>query len=611
VNRKQSSHDSHLTANVLRFTAYDLRFTGSKMNNFKRLIFISLMVVIGVADVLVYWNQHIYNRADNIENSANKIKLLRKANQIYPYNDSVYYELGKAYFDLALAGVTEGKIDKASLQRSIWNFKQAVGLNPASAFIHFNLAQSLLFLNYLTSSSTAAPFDEYKKAAILAGHRSQIYYEVGKKFLSLWPQLSKGDKDFTLNILKKIAAEKNRERLNSLMHVWEMNVKDYKVMEAVLPEDEQIYRMYASFLGEKALSMAERHKVLAEAEFMAFKQARDDYESAQNDFLYLNVEEAVGRFRACLNRLDKIKFYQKFIDEKPIDPEEFRELRRSSYLYLAKCGLEEDKGLTEVKDLLVEYLNLEKRVAAVRELESYLRERGLIDDNLRQSVSDLDRLSLQILIYFKQNRYSDIMRLGNILRKSFVVVQESNKKDYVKILQLIGDSYLKADYIYDASEFYQKALKIEPNNMETLLRLAESYKRRREERKMAGINYRVRKLLSARNINIGSSGAEIDRGQKFSRELTFDGSRINLDLYFKAGSRGGAGIRGAGGTTAAALEGVRPLVAVFFNGQVVWEGYLKAGVVRVPLETRVGKNELVIVPVNLPVRVLRIRWGKS
>jgi hypothetical protein len=70
------------------------------------------------------------------------------------------------------------------------------------------------------------------------------------------------------------------------MQIWDMNVKDYGVMEKILPEYAEIYRMYAQFLGEKSLSLTERHKILARAEFLEFEKAKGECYSGENEFLY-------------------------------------------------------------------------------------------------------------------------------------------------------------------------------------------------------------------------------------------------------------------------------------------------------------------------------------
>ena len=191
----------------------------------------------------------------------------------------------------------------------------------------------------------------------------------------------------------------------------------------------------------------------------------------------------------------------------------------------------------------------------------------------------MGRLSFQVLLYYKQNRYRDIVRVGRIFQQSFVVVPEGKRKEYVKVLQLLGDSYQKVDFIYDAGDFYRKAAEVEPENLGTLLRLRENYERLNEERGIREVNERIGKIVSQREVMPETSS--IGKGERFFHRFILDRGKIILELNFGD-----------------IQEGMVPLVSVYFNGDVVWEDYLKGGLVSLPLESRVGENTLEIVAVN-------------
>lgn len=578
------------------------------MNKLKRIIFILAVIVIGGINILIYWNSHLYYRSEKIEDNEKKIKILERANRIFPSNDLVFYELGKAYFDLGIGSLNDKALSEAYLRKSIVGFARSIRINPASFFSHFNFAQSLLYMSYISPAFDINSYDEYRKAALLAGHNSQVFYEVGKIFLSRWPELSEKDREFTLEILRKIVSGKEREKLQTLMQVWDMNVKDYAVMVKILPEDAAVYRLYAGFLGEKSLSVEMRQEMLARAEFLEFERAKSDYHSGENEFLYFRLKEAIKHFESCVNTLERISFYQSLAHQALIDSSKFVDLQKSALLNLAKCLLEEGRELGEVEGYLRRYLGMEDEVAAARELESYLKDRGLIEGELGASFDDLDRISFQMLLSFKQNRYRDIMSVGRLLRESFLVVPEVRKRSFVEILQLVGDSYQKADYIYDALEFYQKALEMDSDNLETLLRIRHNYERLNDEEKIRIINERIEELLTPAEIELKKS--QINKGRSFSHALSLDGKKIILDLHFGDGRE--------------RIEGAAPLISVFFNGRVVWDDYLKSkeeeveeeeeregrgevdNVISLSLKSKIGKNMLVVVPVNRSVNLLKI-----
>jgi hypothetical protein len=57
------------------------------------------------------------------------------------------------------------------------------------------------------------------------------------------------------------------------------------------------------------------------------------------------MTEAIKHFSASLNVLGNIKFYQALKGEALIDLREYADLRRSTYLNLAKCRVEETRSL--------------------------------------------------------------------------------------------------------------------------------------------------------------------------------------------------------------------------------------------------------------------------
>ncbi len=559
------------------------------MNNFKRMVLILAVVIIAVVDILIYWDIHLYNEAQEVENSEKKIIILKKTIDFYPENDLVFYELGRAYFDLGFDNLSNSAQSIEYLQESIKNFKQSLKINPASYFSHFNLAQSFLYLSYLSASFNTSSQDEFKKAAILAGENSQIFYEVAKVFLSRWPELSDEDKNFTLDIMRKIVSGKDKERFLSLLYFWAMNIKDYNVIEIILPEDPQIYRIYAKFLGEKSLYLEQRQKYLAKAEFLEFEKAKEEFDLGENEYFYFRLQEAFNHFRSCLGILKQLKFYHFLAQNSPIDHSEFNELQKSASLNLAKCQIEKGEKFEEIEKYLQNYLRLENQLSDLGDFESYLKNRDFIGQELEESFSDLDHLYFEILLYYKQDRYREIMRAGRLLEKSYVVIPEDKKDTYMGILNLIGDSYQKIDYIYDAGEFYQRALKVDPDNLESLVRIRRNYERMNADERIREINERIQRTLSPREAVI--KDVLLKKGRGLSRTLILDGRKKVIDLHFNPG-----------------VKGIIPLITVFFNGRLIWEDYLKTEILSIPVESELGENSLQIEAVNRPVNIIGIGW---
>jgi hypothetical protein len=181
------------------------------MSILKRIALILALVVVAGVDILIYWNTHLYYRAKEIKNDEKMIVVLEKANQFYPGNDLVFYELGKAYNNLGSQNLTDRTKSESYLQESIKNFKFSIRLNPASYYSHYLLAEALHLMSYISPSSDLKPYEEYKKVALLLGHNHRIFYDVGKILFSRWSELSEEDREFTTKILERIARERKEE----------------------------------------------------------------------------------------------------------------------------------------------------------------------------------------------------------------------------------------------------------------------------------------------------------------------------------------------------------------------------------------------------------------
>ena len=560
------------------------------MNTLKKIVFFIALIILGALNIFVYLNNHFYYRASGVEDRKGKIALLERSNEFFPLNDLVFYELGKSYFDLGIESFSNVAESESYFRKAVQNLKKGILINPASPYSHFYLGQSLLHLGLLSHGKDAGIINEYRKAVMLAGGDQQIYNEVGREFLSRWSDLSDEERSFTLDVLRKIMAGKDDKERANLMNLWEINVKDYQVMEDVLSSDAPTYRQYAEFLGEKSLSLEERHKYLAQAELLEFERARREYRSGENQLIRFQTREAFGLFKSSQDLLRGVKFYQTLNNENLIDNNEYSELLRSTLFGLAKCRVEERAGWDDVKDDLRQYIVLEDRTANIDKLAAYLRDRGVISEKSDKSSSDISRFAFELLLQFKQNKYREIINFGRDLQGSFMVIPEAKKLDYIRILQLVGDSLQKVDFLYDAGDIYQKALEIDPNNLETLLKIRQNYDRLNEERKLEEINKVIEKLTAPREIDF--KNLLISKRETFSRSLVFDGQKVVLSLQFQTDEKSGAA-----------------LIAVFFNNRVVWEEYLKDGVISLSLVTKAGENRLQIMPVNRPVSLTKIIYG--
>ncbi len=556
----------------------------------KKALILAALGLLGLAAVGSYANIHLYYRAKSVTGDPGaRIRLLERADRYFPWNGLVHFELGKAYFERGIEDIGNVGRRDADLKRSFASFERSLRLDPGALQTHFEFAQSLLYMTYLSLPAPVSWFEEFKKAALLTGHNGQIFFEVGKVLLSRWPSLSPGERVFTRDILQKMLAGKDKERLAVVLQVWDLNARDYALMDAVLPEDSSILRLYARFLGEKALSLEARHRALSRAERLDYATAARESEAGQRALDSFRIVEAAAHYSACLDILRNIKFFQVLAGESLIDPKEYADMRRSAYLNLAKCRIEETRSLESAEADLEAYLSLEDRPTAIGDLETYLKERNVLPAEPALNAKGLKALAFQLRLSFRLNRYRDITRFGASLEQGLVFVPEAQKADLLETYEVIGDAFQKLDYIYEAERFYDKAQAGGTGSLGLLLKVRKGYERLNDDPRVKNADEAIRAALTPGEQIF--DGAPVPKGKERAFPLVLESGRIALELAF-----------GASG------EGPGPLASLEFNGRVIWEGFLEPAGWTAEVEAAAGANSLVLGAVSGPVSPLRLAW---
>jgi hypothetical protein len=551
-----------------------------------------VLVVLGflaAAAVCSYGSFHFYYRAKaRGDDAGERIRLLERAGGLFPWNAPVQFELGKAYFDRGVEHLTDTGRRDADFRKSFEAFQRSLRLDPGALQTHFQFAQSLLYMSYLSLPSPVSWFEEYKKSALLTGHNGQVFFEVGKVLLSRWSGLSPSERVFSRDILKRTLALKSPDRLTALLPVWEMNSRDYGLMDAILPDDEGLLRLYARFLGERSLSLEARKKALARAEALEFRKAQLAAEAGRRALDSFRMADAAGLFTESLGLLGNIRFYQSLTGEALFDPKDYAALVRSAYLDRAKGSIELDRDLAKARPDLQAYMDLEENLPAIGDLETFLRERGVLPSEPSFSAKDLTALVLQLRLSFRLNRYRDITRVGTAMEKGLVFVPEAMRPDLLEAYDIIGDAFQKLDYIYEAERFYAKALEGGKLDLPLLIKVRKGYERLNDEAGLLKADAAIRAALTPVDQSVSET---IPKGAFRAFPLVLQGGRVVLELEF-----GGSG------------EGPAPLASVEFNGRVLWEGPVGPGIRTFEADTRTGANTLALAAVSGEVTPVRLAW---
>lgn len=560
----------------------------------KKILGIAGLTVLVLLQGAVACNARLCWRARAVETEPEaKIRLLRRAEAIFPWNPEVSLELGKVYFAQAKDALGDPAKRDDLFDRAAGSFRRALRLDPGSPAAHFELGQALLYTSYLGQPATIAYFDEYRRAAELTGHNSQIHFDVGKVLLGRWDALAPAEKDFVVGILKHALAGKGEERLLDLLETWNLAGRDLALIDRILPDDAEALRTYARFLGERRLSLDARHQALARAEAFDVARAKAELDRARRDAEMFRTSDASERAEAAVRALGSVKFYQNLTGRELFDPKEYEATLRAARRLLAQSRIEETRSLADGDGVIAAYLDLEDDSAALGEFETFIKERGLLADYGTESpFKDLGTLAFRMTLDFKLNRYRDIARVGDLISSSSLIIAPSGRPSYVRILRLVGESDLKLDYVYEAEKYLKMALDVSPDDLAILLSLEQCYERLNDEAKAVEVRRAIDRLASPAAISLG--GQVLAKGGSFETSLVTAGGPKAISLEF----------------VPAPAES-RSLVSVFIDGRIAWEGNGDTGPARFRATLRQGRAALVITAVSGTVGLSRLLLADS
>jgi len=550
----------------------------------RRIALLLALIAAAAVDIALFRSETLVAGAKGEISAEARIALLEKEQALYPLNDELYRLLGKAHFEAGSEKLGEASGRDAHFQAAQANLLRSLRLNPLSAAAHFELAQGLEFFRLVGIAADRRPVEEYFAAARLGLQDPEILNASGRVLLSQWGALDEGEKRLTRRLLQTSLANPGPDVLASFLETWALHVGDYEVIKSVLPADAAAWRGYALYLAQHSLDRGERIEALIRAENQDFEKARAAAAAGRSEFRAHKLREAEAHFRSGRDLLQGIRFYQTLSGRPGFEPGDYNALRGAVSLGLLQTRMETARSLDEILPDAAAFLEDEESSGAIGELERWLKERRFIDDRLDPSGKDLRRLAFEMKLSFLQNRYREITEAGQALESGVLLVPETARKDYADVLELVGDAYGKLDFLYESNAFYQKARTAAAGGPALLSKLRRNYERLNDSDGLRAVDRDIKAAAAARTLDW--KGITVPRSTVFAQAIFLDGQEIRLTLRFKADK----------------TDALRPYVAVFFNGRVVWDDLLPAtDSLDLDLSPRSGPNRLEIQPLNRPV----------
>jgi hypothetical protein len=549
----------------------------------KRIFLLAGVLAAAAADILFFGGSCRVARAARLSDPTARIRILAGERSPVDIHDVLYRELGRAAFEAAVVDLTAAGPRDEGLRTAYAAQSRSLAINPLSAATHFDLAQTVEYMRLFDLPAEEKPLDEYVKVVRLAGQDPEILAQTARVLLSSWASIGPRERDLAQYVTRSVLAIKFDGKLNEVLDLWALRIRDPGFMRAVLPPDPGAYRSYAQFLAERGLERGERIHFLAEAEALDLARAGQAAGAGRSELLAGRMKEAETHYRSARDLLSGICFYGEFDPSATaVSASAVRDLRRAALLGIARCRLEVSRSLEDILPELKDYLAVEGSSAAVAELEKSLRQRRLIEEKPDSSGRDLRRLAFELELVYRQNRYREVIAYGQTLEAGLVMITEAVRPDYAAILETVGDAYHKLDFLYESNRFYQKARESAPVPDPRLLeKMIKNHERLNDTAAVAALRREEAGRLSARVLDW--TGVSVPKGTAFRQQLIWEARESRLTLK-------------------ASPHGPLPIYAtIILNGRVVWENFISGAPVLLDLTPEAGANELEITPWNGPL----------
>ncbi len=559
----------------------------------KRAVLTGILILGAVVSILTYAGLHAAFSARNLDMDDDaRLALLEKSHSLFPFNAEGLEQAGRIRLDRAAGNPADFGKAQTDLLAAYRDFQRDLKLNPCSALGHFYYARTLSLMKFIPGYGQEAPFPEYQKAAELAGPNRQLRKEIGLALFNQWERLPVRQRSFTEGLLKQSLTPQDMAGFQEILYLWYLNVRDYGVMDRIMPSSAEFARAYAQFLGDRSMSLEARHKALVTAEDLDFGNATAEYDAAQTLSKYGQLAEAASHLERCRRFLGEIKFFASLEGKQDVGAsvEKKNILWKSATLALAQAKLEKDRKLEDAEPALREFLNLDISYSDVTALDAYLKDLRIIpESDSDASLKDIRRLSFEVLLMFRLHKYRQIVSLGSQLQRSVMVPDAATRRDLSEIFTLVGDSYLKLDFVYEPEGFYQRALELAPDDLGILSRMKKYYERRNETDKINEVDRLLGNVLSGGQVL--KEPRLLAKGAALEQSLLLGGSqkqiRVAVQLGFLPGNP-------------------KPLVSVYLNDRVIWEDYAAQPEIDLQMGTMEGLNKLEVRAVNGPVAVSKL-----
>lgn len=390
--------------------------------------------------------------------------LFVKGENLKPGNSTDFFKSGKKIFPLSsdaqfryaysLLSQFETDNNTVELKKSIEAFRDSIKFNQLNYVSYLYLGKALMNLNSPDPDIFRNGLNAIRKASYIRKSSINVNANTIEIYLSMWPFLSKEDREFTSGLLKESIDKLTRSSFNSILETWSLYSQDGEILQSIFNPRQKFYYETIKLLGKKQLLIKIREKLLAEVELKVLKDSQTKFNKSEKD-----ENPDINLIKSIYKKLSSgFKGYNILIKNSKFREKTFNNLRKKILLFLIKSGLKKnDKNPdTEIYKYLNDYINYFTTISDLDDLKKLLSKSEFLNS------ADLNRQYIKYKIMYVSGQFSKVISELEKFRESLAFLKKEHIKEYSRILMLLADSYISSRLLTRAVDIFKEIEKISP-----------------------------------------------------------------------------------------------------------------------------------------------------
>jgi len=411
--------------------------------------------------LVIFWGlkflSDIFFVKGEISDLPNSIESYDAGNKIFPFSSEDRFLHA---YSLLSAFEKDGDLNK--LKKSIDLFKYSIRLNQLNYFSFLYLGNALMQFESPDPDIFKNGLTAIRRSSFIRKFSTNVNTNTLEIYLSMWPFLSKEDRLFTDNLMKKSIGRIDGNTFKSIIEIWGLYSQDKEFLQSIFNPAQRYYNETIKLLGKKQLLIDVREKFLAEKEIKTLQKIEKNY----NEFKKGEISD-LKILKILYSKLFyRFIGYNSLIKNSNFRKKAFNRLKKEVLTSLIENSLKNNKNSsTEIFKYLNDYIDT---FNTIRDLDNLQK---ILSQNSFFSSSDLNRQLIKYRILFASGQFSKIITELEQFRESLAFLKREHIDQYSKILLLLADSYISSRLLTRSVDILKEVEKRAPGLIDLYWRL--------------------------------------------------------------------------------------------------------------------------------------------